>query len=106
MRTSFHHQPEAQHPHSPAIYTPVGRLPHLLTPRHGTARSCFDRRCSSLIPAAGLENLSASNGFALGAVVFITRSDALYRMKRFILTHGTTPYARQKSARLFGAHER
>jgi hypothetical protein len=31
MRTSFHHQPEAQHPHSPAINTPAGRLPHLLT---------------------------------------------------------------------------
>jgi len=31
MRTSFHHQPEAQHPHSPAIYTPAGRLPHLLS---------------------------------------------------------------------------
>jgi hypothetical protein len=29
MRTSFHHQPEAQHPKSPAIYTPVGRLRHL-----------------------------------------------------------------------------
>src|SRR5450830_2170325 len=23
MRTSFHHQPEAQHPKSPAIYTPA-----------------------------------------------------------------------------------
>jgi hypothetical protein len=31
MRTSFHHQPEAQHPKSPAIYTPAGRLPHLLS---------------------------------------------------------------------------
>jgi hypothetical protein len=31
MRTSFHHQPEAQHPQSPAIYTPAGRLPHLLS---------------------------------------------------------------------------
>jgi hypothetical protein len=30
MRTSFHHQPEAQHPKSPAIYTPAGRLRHLL----------------------------------------------------------------------------
>jgi hypothetical protein len=30
MRTSFHHQPEAQHQKSPAIETPVGRLPHLL----------------------------------------------------------------------------
>jgi hypothetical protein len=29
MRTSFHHQPEAQHPKSPAVYTPAGRLPHL-----------------------------------------------------------------------------
>jgi hypothetical protein len=29
MRTSFHHQPEAQHPKSPAIKTPAGRLPHL-----------------------------------------------------------------------------
>jgi hypothetical protein len=33
MRTSFHHQPEAQRPKSPAIYTPAGRLPHLF---------CFD----------------------------------------------------------------
>jgi hypothetical protein len=30
MRTSSHHQPEAQHPKSPAIETPAGRLPHLL----------------------------------------------------------------------------
>ena len=29
MRTSSHHQPEAQHPKSPAIETPAGRLPHL-----------------------------------------------------------------------------
>jgi hypothetical protein len=29
MQTSFHHQPEAKHPKSPAIYTPAGRLPHL-----------------------------------------------------------------------------
>ena len=31
MQTSFHHQPEAQHPKSPAIETPAGRLPHLLS---------------------------------------------------------------------------
>jgi hypothetical protein len=30
MQTSFHHQPEAQHPKTSAIYTPAGRLPHLL----------------------------------------------------------------------------
>ena len=38
MRTSSHHQPEAQHPKSPAIYTPAGRLPHLWVTcgrRHG-----------------------------------------------------------------------
>jgi hypothetical protein len=29
MRTSFHHQPEAQHPHSLASNMPAGRLPHL-----------------------------------------------------------------------------
>jgi len=30
MRTSFHHQPEAQHPKSSAIHKLEGRLPHLL----------------------------------------------------------------------------
>ena len=29
MVTSFHHQPEAQHPKSAAIHKYVGRLPHL-----------------------------------------------------------------------------
>jgi len=29
-RTSFHHQPEAQHPKSLAIHKNAGRLPHLL----------------------------------------------------------------------------
>jgi hypothetical protein len=39
MRTSFHHQPEAQHPHSPPIYTPAGRLPHLSRDRRTAAKS-------------------------------------------------------------------
>jgi len=30
MRTSFHHQPEAQHPNSSAVHKLVGRLTHLL----------------------------------------------------------------------------
>jgi hypothetical protein len=47
MRTSFHHQPEAQHPKSPAINKPAGRLPHL-----------FPRLCS-LIPGLGVK-LSAN----------------------------------------------
>jgi hypothetical protein len=46
MRTSFHHQPEAQHPKTPAIETPAGRLPHLLgikqTSRRLVAMSAFD----------------------------------------------------------------
>jgi hypothetical protein len=29
MRTSFHHQSEAHHPKSSAIYKSAGRLPHL-----------------------------------------------------------------------------
>src|SRR5665647_1139020 len=40
MRTSFHHQPEAQLPKSPAIETPAGRLPHLsATSRHSKSDS-------------------------------------------------------------------
>jgi hypothetical protein len=40
MRTSFHHQPEAQHPKSPAIETPAGRLPHLCAKsRHSASYS-------------------------------------------------------------------
>jgi len=30
MRTSFHHQPEAQHPKSSVIHKYAGRLPHLM----------------------------------------------------------------------------
>ena len=43
MRTSFHHQPEAQHPKSPAIYTPAGRLPHLLHLTDKPTTSAFVR---------------------------------------------------------------
>ena len=39
MRTSFHHQPEAQHPHSPAINTPAGRLPHLFPQKQSSANA-------------------------------------------------------------------
>jgi hypothetical protein len=33
-RTSFHHQPEAQHPKSSAIHKLVGRLSHLWVKRY------------------------------------------------------------------------
>ena len=45
MRTSFHHQPEAQHPHSPAINTPAGRLPHLWV---DVVEKVGDLRCAAL----------------------------------------------------------
>src|ERR1019366_8395504 len=35
-RTSFHHQPEAQHPKSSAIHKLAGRLPHLWVIRDRT----------------------------------------------------------------------
>ena len=38
MRTSFHHQPEAQHPKSSAIHKLPGRLPHL----SGCAKRTYD----------------------------------------------------------------
>jgi len=42
MRTSFHHQPEAQHPKFSAIHKCAGRLPHLwVISRHRvTSTSC------------------------------------------------------------------
>ena len=39
MRTSFHHQPEAQHPKSPAIHKPAGRLPHLFLQKSGQSKT-------------------------------------------------------------------
>jgi hypothetical protein len=39
MRTSFHHQSEAQHPKSSAIHKCAGRLPHLMTPNVWTGRA-------------------------------------------------------------------
>ena len=41
MRTSFHHQPEAQHPHSPAINTPAGRIRQRSTRRPADYPICF-----------------------------------------------------------------
>jgi transposase len=37
MRTSFHHQPEAQHPNFPLSTSRQGRLPHLTRPKRSTA---------------------------------------------------------------------
>ena len=37
--TSFHHQPEAQHPKSPAIHNIAGRLPHLMARGHSDCRN-------------------------------------------------------------------
>jgi hypothetical protein len=37
--TSFHHQPEAQHPKSSAIHKLAGRLPHLLQASIGQGKT-------------------------------------------------------------------
>ena len=44
LRTSFHHQPEAQHPFSSAIHKRAGRLPHLwvMCGRRLIGKSSFD----------------------------------------------------------------
>ena len=58
MRTSFHHQPEAQHPNSSAIHKLVGRLPHLCA-KSGLA-SLFDhlvREREQLIRDVEIERL-------------------------------------------------
>ena len=48
MRTSFHHQPEAQHPTS-AIQKYAGRLPHLMDPKRTFRRLIVRRELASEI---------------------------------------------------------
>ena len=55
MRTSFHHQPEAQHPKSPAIETPVGRLPHLCV---ADRDHCGGRSARQLLDASSSNKVS------------------------------------------------
>src|ERR1039457_4313398 len=63
MRTSFHHQPEAQHPKSPAIYTPAGRLPHL--------RVCAVKR--RRFPVGASPTRQSLQPEAIGAVMEVTK---------------------------------
>ena len=73
MRTSFHHQPEAQHPKSSAIHKYAGRLPHLMTPIADSAahgRSKIEKAGLDLltgpvrIPAGRFQIMSAAALFA------------------------------------------
>ena len=57
MRTSFHHQPEAQHPKSPAIETPAGRLPHLS--ERGPDASVESFHCLTLAPMTFIAVIAA-----------------------------------------------
>jgi hypothetical protein len=50
MRTSFHHQPEAQHPKSPAIHKLAGRLPHLSAVKQTFAKSTDSPRLTYFYP--------------------------------------------------------
>ena len=52
MRTSSHHQPEAQHPKSPAIYTPAGRLPHLWSESDHSRHESELTLCAKVGPTA------------------------------------------------------
>src|SRR5665213_4144742 len=65
MRTSFHHQPEAQHPKSPAIETPAGRLPHLSA--ESDQMAIQEDRCS----------LACSVGYAIGDAARMIKEDLL-----------------------------
>jgi len=42
MRTSFHHQSEAQHPKSLAIHNYHGRLPHLWGQKRTSMRAAYE----------------------------------------------------------------
>src|ERR1017187_2821715 len=81
MRTSFHHQPEAQHPKSPAIETPAGRLPHLWV-KSGQTIAGENPTLSALVQKrtnAGTVGLSAKcqqRPFALRkTVIFLCQSE-------------------------------
>src|SRR5262249_34477456 len=70
-RTSFDHQPEAQHPKSLAIHNNAGRLPHLLTqsrhsrrvggcPLLGVKRT-FGRRATQVCPTTTIDTIVGRN---------------------------------------------
>src|SRR5450631_4472494 len=75
MRTSFHHQPEAQHPKSPAIETPAGRLPHLYL--------LVEQEHGQIIPLADIAPLSSAlNGYAVLYPVHVTTRKSFGLMTR------------------------
>src|SRR6516225_11580065 len=57
LRTSFHHQPEAQHPKSSAIHNNAGRLPHLLTQSGHEWLSIVDVQTDPSTPISLIANL-------------------------------------------------
>jgi hypothetical protein len=67
MRTSFHHQPEAQHPKSSAIHKLAGRLPHLLgvkrTWRLIVRMSAFDPKRTCHDPQLSLSGSAAASSY-------------------------------------------
>jgi hypothetical protein len=65
MRTSFHHQPEAQHPKFFSYPQAAGRLPHLMNPSgrlaDTCASSCVHRPLSKQVHASA-DSLGVSSG--------------------------------------------
>src|SRR5262245_24267123 len=82
MRTSFHHQPEAQHPISSAIHKLIGRLPHLM------AHRVVLLRCQYFVALGGEADMLRPTPIAEGACA----SSASIRLDVCVLDH-LSPHA-------------
>jgi len=82
MRTSFHHQPEAQHPKSPPIYTPAGRLPHLWS-KSGQARVRLECPLSaiSVVSHRSIQHLYSITSSAMASNDGGTSRPSAYRLR-------------------------
>jgi hypothetical protein len=80
FRTSFHHQPEAQHPKSSAIHKIAGRLPHLWVASSAASKCIFLPR---KIPFCGLP---------LPRNHFLKSASCLWWAQRFNLARGALNY--------------
>jgi hypothetical protein len=83
MRTSFHHQPEAQHPKFLAIHKNAGRLPHLL----GAKRTSNRFQIGPQLETATLPQYSKRNSRRQAHAIAGRSRDRLivaHRLRRFI----------------------
>src|SRR5664280_1381162 len=109
-RTSFHHQPEAQHPKSPAIYTPAGRLPHLFPDScQNVAAPRIDAKCQYRKSLASLDNfVGAIDARAMRRCAALRpplkAAPLWFRFSvRARATLGRAPYSRSRTRRIHTA---